>query len=209
MRRALLIPTFVAALSAGCLQKETSQTWYLSPDGGVIWTMSELNVRSDEADAVAREREEQGYIHAVQADMHGPAAAFRALDAQVVRTRVIRAERPFGVITEARFTSVRAMVAKLLTELRAPGDVTLTNEGSRTTLRIRINIAEMPENEEETSPMSALADGNCRFILTDGKFVSAKGFKLQNKDREAVPDDNLEAASAADGFIELMLAWER
>ena len=43
-----------SALSAGCLQKETSHTLYLAPDGSVEWVTSEANVRSDEAEAGKR-----------------------------------------------------------------------------------------------------------------------------------------------------------
>jgi hypothetical protein len=210
MRKTLLIPAFVAALTAGCLQKESTQTWYLSPDGGVTWTADELNVRSDAKDPIARDQEERDYLQAIQADNHDVAAALRLLDARTVRTRVLRSERPFHVTTDARFTSVQTLIAKMLDELHVPGDATVMNEGSQTTLRVRINVAQGTSNDDDSALDAFGADSKTfRIVLTSGAFVDAKGFTLLNGNTEARLDERTGGASVQNGVIELMLAWER
>jgi hypothetical protein len=58
-----------AALStAGCLQKEVTQTIYIAPTG-VTWTVLERDVRSDERDLVSRIAEEHDYLLAIANDL--------------------------------------------------------------------------------------------------------------------------------------------
>ena len=61
MLKRLIIGALVVAssLTTGCLQRETSHTLYLAPDGSVEWVTSETNVRSDEAEVGKRLIEEQ------------------------------------------------------------------------------------------------------------------------------------------------------
>src|SRR6185503_13056389 len=96
MKHALGIAPLAAALMlAGCLQKETTHTLYLAPDGGVSWMALEKDVRSDEKDPAARRAEEEAYIASATAGTHGIGRGLAALDPVDRRTHVLRARRPF------------------------------------------------------------------------------------------------------------------
>ena len=57
MKRTLTAFALAAALAAtGCLQKATTSTIYLRTDGSLDWVVLERDVRSDESDAVKRDR---------------------------------------------------------------------------------------------------------------------------------------------------------
>src|SRR5688500_1589131 len=94
-------------LTGGCLQKEAVHTLHLSPDGAVVWTVNESDVFSDDSDPTKRLLEEQAYISSAVSGTHGAAQAFRAMAAEgLIRTDVLREERPYEVRTEARFSSL-------------------------------------------------------------------------------------------------------
>ena len=76
--------------------------------------MIERDVRSDEKEPAARIREEQDYVLAARAGQHGVARAFRSLGAQSVTTTWLRRERPYSVMTEARFADVRQLSVAVL-----------------------------------------------------------------------------------------------
>src|SRR5512145_7953 len=127
-----------ATVTAGCLQKETTHTLYLTPDGAVSWVAVEANVYSDEADPGKRAAEEHAYIGPALLGAHRVARGLHALEpASLVRTTVVRDERPFHVISEAKFSRIDAMLERLLVESGLPARVTLSQEDDRTTLRIR------------------------------------------------------------------------
>src|SRR5688500_6906590 len=99
----------LAVMAAGCLQKETEHTLYLSPDGMVSWLVVEKNVYSDTTDRAARSKEEQEYIVHAARDAHGISRALLLLDPTDLRTRIVRNERPFVVTTAARYQSVERL----------------------------------------------------------------------------------------------------
>src|SRR4029453_14546850 len=93
MLKRLIIGALLAAssLSTGCLQKETSHTLYLPPDGAGEWIAWESARRSDEAEVGKRLIEEQAYIGPALLGAHGVARGLAALDPQApVRTTRVR-----------------------------------------------------------------------------------------------------------------------
>ncbi|MEO6213443.1 MAG: hypothetical protein ABIP65_07425 [Vicinamibacterales bacterium] len=194
----------VAAACGGCLQKEVGQTIYLGPSGAV-WSVIERDIRSDEKEPASRIREEQDYVLAAHAGQHGVARAFRSLGALSVTTTWLRRERPYSVMTEARFTDVRQLAMAILREGKAQGDVTLVRDGCRTRLGIQVNLEPAPESNDG-SPLDALfADPETyRFVLSEGRFMSGDGFEILDEGTIAVPDGK---KTATDGMLTLALAW--
>ncbi len=207
-----------AVSAAGCLQKETTHTIYLSPDGRATWTVVETNVRSDEKDPARRAAEEQAYILAAEGSDHGVGRGLAALSPARLRTRIIRGERPFVVVTDAEFGSIEFAAQRFATGLGLPADVLVTHDGAVTTIRVRIDAAQAMANdrqkpeEEGGDPLAALAEDldAYRFILTEGRFVSAIGFTLAGDDTIAVPaKPDWDEVVANGGILDLSLGWRR
>lgn len=201
-----------AGVTAGCLQKETSHTIYLAPDGAASWVISELNVRSD-AEQGARIAEEQAFIGAALLGSHGAARGLAALHPQgLVRTTVLRDERPFQVVTDARFASVDQLLERFFTELGIRTSSSLTVDGFRTTLRVQLDFSRpLPERKSDAAELAETFD-RFRFVLTDGRFDTVTGFDVVDGASATLSSDWLERADLASesgGRVDLMLSWTR
>lgn len=207
-----VLPLAAALATAGCLQKETSHTLYLSPDGAVAWVAMENDVYSDEQQPAARHAEEQAYLASATAGAHDVGMGLAALAPVSQRTQVLRPTRPFAVRTEAQFIRIDTLFERMLYELRVPGDATLTRIDGTTTLSIRIDSgAAMDDQGDRESPITALAEDLAAYhiVLTDGRFFAARGFTLNEDKTRAVPAEVSEEDIAANGgVIELSLTWK-
>jgi hypothetical protein len=192
-----------AAVCGGCLRKEVTQTVYLGPSG-VVWSVIERDVRSDEKAPADRIREEQAYFLAASAEKHGVAEAFRGLGAQSVTTTWLRRERPYSVMTEARFPDVRQLAMAILRDAQAHGDVSLVREGCQTRFTVRVDVESAPDSGD--SALDALLTDleTYRFVLTEGRFISADGFEILEDGSIAVPDKK---KTPTDGVLTLSLSW--
>jgi hypothetical protein len=193
----------LAAAASACLRKEVTQTIYLAPSG-VIWTVLESDVRSDTKEPADLIREEHDYFLAASAGKHPMALALRRLGAQSVTTTWLRRERPYSVMTEARFADVRQLAMAVLRDAQAEGDVTLVRDGCHTRFGLRVDLESAPE-----SGGGALAElltdlDTYRFVLAEGRFVSADGFKVLEDGGVAVPDAK---KTAPDDVLTLALTW--
>jgi hypothetical protein len=200
-----------AFTSSGCLQKDTTHTLYLAPDGSVRWMTIEKDVRSDESQLAARRSEEDAYLASATAGTHGVGLGLAVLDPLRQESRVIRRERPFVAVSEADFARIDKLFDRLLSELRVPGRVTMTGEGSRTTVRIHLDVAAaLADDSDRPSPVAGLFDelAAYRIVLTSGRFVSAVGFTLKDDGMTAVPveitDDEL---TERGGIVDMALTW--
>ncbi|HUS22042.1 MAG TPA: hypothetical protein VMZ66_08545, partial [Aeromicrobium sp.] len=194
----------VVAAASGCLRKEVAHTVYLGPSG-VVWAVTESGVRSDEHEPSDRRRAEYEYAVAATAGVHPIAEAFHRLGAQSVTATWLRRERPYAVMTEARFADVRQLALALLDDVGAQGEVGVTREACRTRLEARINADEGPDTTPDSPVDGLLADLYAyRFVLTDGRFVAADGFEIREDGAVAVPDRE---KAAADGVLLLSLTW--
>jgi hypothetical protein len=209
-----IIVLAAAASAAGCLQKETTHTIYLSPDGRATWMAVERDVRSDEEDAARRLSEEQQYIVAAESGQHGVARALAALDPIRVHARIVRHDSPFLVVTIAEFDSIEFMAKRIVTRMRLPAEVALHHDGPVTTLRVRIDAARAAEEEEgeaaaENSIAALLEELEAyRFTLTEGRFVASAGFELRSGGSIAVPVETpWDAIVANGGILDLSLSW--
>jgi hypothetical protein len=191
----------MAAACSGCLQREVTHTIYLGPSG-VVWSAIERDIRSDESQPADRFREEHDFVLAAGAGAHPIAKALQRLGGRSVATTWLRRDRPYSIMTEARFADARELVQAILRELQAQGDVTLMADGCQTKLAIRVDLASVPESRGDDELLTDL--GAYRFVLSEGRFVSADGFLVEDDGAVAVPDPN---KLAADGMLTLALAW--
>jgi len=213
MLKKWIIGALVAAssLSAGCLQKETTHTLYLAPDGSVEWVTSEANVHSDEADAGTRVMEEQGYIGVALLGSHGAARGLAALDpVGSVRTTVVRDQRPFLVLTSARFASVDRVLTRLFAEMQIRSTASLVRGADENSLRVRLDFSRPLEGEE--TAVSELGDNveHLRIVLTDGRFGAVSGFDVAEGTSATLSKEWLERAEHAyetKDAIEFALSW--
>jgi hypothetical protein len=197
-------------LTAGCLKKETSQTLYLAPDGSVAWVASEDNVYSDETDLGKRIAEEQQYIGPALLGTHGVARALAALSPQsAVRTTILRDERPFHVVTDARFRAVDRVLERVFTDLGVRTSASLLRDADHTALRVSLDFSQ-PLAERET-PVSELFDlDHFRFVLTDGRFGAVTGFDVTEGMVAVLSPEwrqRADKASETKGTIEFTLSW--
>ena len=206
-----ILTVFLAVLcSPACLQQQTGHTLYLSPDGAVTWTAIERDIRSDARDPVERAREEQEFLNRLSAGQHPMLTALQSLDPSNSRARFLRRERPYTVLTEARFDRVDRLIQRLLDELRVPGTVTLTRMANQTTLSIEFEVREGEPESSDESPIMPLmiADEPHRFALTTGRFVAASGFTIEGGDGAAALDEEWMTERCKPGnTVTLSLTW--
>ena len=209
-RLAAVLGMVIAA--SGCLRKETTHTVYLATDGGARWVVEESNVHSDEADAGARSAEEQRFIGPVLIGAGRMAQAFQAIGTDgLVRTTVIRDERPFHVVTDAPFSHTDRLFQKLFKEAGVPVAVAIERDGDIRKLRMRFDFTK--ELVERESPASALLEDldRLKFVLGDGHFVAGGGFEVPDRMVAKISREWMEQVEKAiDGkaVIDLVLTWK-
>ena len=201
----------LAVATSGCLQKEATHTLYLGPDGGLTWMAAEANVYSDEADPGKRAAEDQSYIGPALLGAHPVARGLQALGPDtLVRTTVVREERPFHVITEAKFARVDTTLERLMVESGVPARVTLSTEAERTTLRIHFDFSRTIV--ERDTPAAALLEDieHFVFVLQEGTFVAGGGFEVPDRGRARLAKETFDAidrAMTARRTIDVTLTW--
>lgn len=200
-----------AAAAAGCLQKTTRHVLYLAPDGSLTWTTTESDIHSDEKDLVSRRAEEEAYLSAAHAGTHRVAQALAALGpSHSVRTQIVRSERPFTVVTEARFDAVDRLLQRLFTENGLQALAAVHRTATSSTLHVRLDFGSSVEVE---SPAAVLLEDfeHLSLVLTAGTFVDSDGFSLSANGRRAtIAPQWLERAGTAgeaNGTIELWITW--
>lgn len=190
--------------AVGCIREEVTQTLYLSPSG-VVWSVLEKDVRSDENDPAKRISEEQNFFLAANAGAHGVAKAMQELGAQSVKTTWLRRERPYSVMTEGRFSDIRQLATAILRDAEAQGDVSLERTGCQTRFSVRVDLRSSPESPKDGALGELMTDlKTYRIVLTEGRFISADGFEISDEGMVAVPDAK---KKADDGMLTLSLVW--
>ena len=210
-RHCLAAAALVAAVgAAGCLVKETTHRLYLAPSGAVAWAVLEEGVRSTENDRAKRASDEREWLAAIARDAHPVAEGLRRLGAAEASTTLLRPARPYMVLTDARFERVDRVITRLFEELGLRGGAALTVNGQETTLSIVLDLASLDDpGPEQESPVTALVEDveRYRFVLTEGRFVSATGFGILDGETAAmlqeIPSDILKARAV----VNLQLVW--
>ena len=212
---ARFIPAVAVALlvSAGCLQKDVTETWYLGANGAVTWVVTESDVRSDAQALADRQNEEQTYRLAFERQDHPVARGFRELGLGDVRTIVLRGDVPFTVRTEAKGTRIDVLGLRIIQRAGLAGTSTLERDGNAWVWNFS---ARDPHAENVTTPidddLSALLNDldALKIVLVEGRFESSAGFTLSDDKRVATfiePKDHREAEGADESVVTVRLRW--
>jgi hypothetical protein len=198
--------------SLACLEIQGSHTLYLSADGTVVWSVLEQGIRFDGPTLEARHEKEEGFLDRVSGSEHIAARALEVLYPSSLTTRVLREETPQTILTEAHFPGIDRVFQNLFTFYELPSTVELRIEEERAYLEIRfwMNTEESEKDDEKTEYDSFLLAllVECRIVLTEGKFIEARGFEIIEGGRVAKPT-KIDTGEAEENNtpIELFLTW--
>ena len=171
----------LAGLSLACLNGENRHAFYLEPDGAATWSVTQEDVRPDSGGLDRKDDAEREYLaRARQGDLE-IARALRGLGASWVETRIVRDRPPFTIVTEAEFKSAAWMIEEFLTRVGFEAEAQLHFEGDRTRLSFAFREveAEATDEDPEQAEMCLLESTEAyRFVLTEGEFLEAAGFRL-------------------------------
>jgi len=188
-------------MSAGCLRKEVTHTIYVSP-AGVEWSSIEKDVRSDDTDPAARMLEEQDYLLGARAGQHGIAKALRAIGATRVDTTILRRDRPFTVVTTGRFGDLGELARAMMAAARIRGDASVERDGCTRTFRAWVDLES--GSNEDAGALADLFGDSYRIALSDGRFVRAEGFEIEQDGAIALPAP---PDAGEDGIVRVSLTW--
>jgi hypothetical protein len=210
-KAALVGLTLSSLVLTGCLRKEATHTLYLSPDGSVRWTAVESQVYSDEEDAGKRFAEEQAYIGPALIGGHTMAGGLRAMGPLgLVETTVVRDQRPFHVITQARFDRIDLLMGRTLRELGVKARTDLSSADGVSRLSIMLDFSR--DLEDKDTPVGRMLQDvtDLRITLVDGRFLDSPDFELGDHVQARISDAWLtQAQEAMDARrpIHLRLTW--
>jgi hypothetical protein len=199
MMRSVLAGLFGAT---GCLRKDVTHTIYVSPTG-VAWSTVEKDVRSDESDPGNRLLEEHDYILAARTGQHPVARDLRSLGATRIETTILRNDRPFTVVTVGRFADLGALARAMLRQSSVRGDAAVDRDGCEKTFHAWIDL-DAGENDKSDALSAPLDGADYRLVLTEGRFLRAEGFTIEEDGGVAAPSASLEPV---DGAVRISLTW--
>jgi hypothetical protein len=178
-RFCLLLALAAAPFASGCLLKTTTHRLYLSPQGALTWSVLEQDVRSTETGPLDRAAEEDAFLDGVRSATHPTLEALRRLAPSDTWLRLLRADRPYTVLTEAHFERVDVVIEQLLNELHIPGTASLQRAGDEWSLGISIDLTAMDADDQPSQIAALIEELDCyRLVLTEGRFTAAIGFAI-------------------------------
>jgi hypothetical protein len=192
LKRIAAIATLVL-LAAACMMTESEHTFYLDPDGSVTWMVVDSNVRSDEEGQKGLD-EELAFLDSVDSGEHDTAVMMDECAPLRIDTRLVRDERPYMVVTSGRFGNVADLFQCLFDADDADALVELIRLDGHYRLTINVDVAleddvEASETEAKvtTNHVDPLPADVVSFFLTEGEFVEAEGFVIDEESRSARP----------------------
>ncbi len=209
----LAIAVLAGLLASACLQKETSETWYVAASGEVHWVVTEKDVRSDAKAPADRQDEESGYWLAVQQERHPMAAGLRELGGSKVRTLVLRGESPYTVQTDAKFSGLDEIGRRIIAAIGGMGTSTITREngGWEWKFTLRDPSADRSVSEPSEGVSAVINDiEHLRIVLVSGRFEEAEGFDLSDDRRVATlrTHDDRSHDQPDEPVVTLRLRWK-
>ena len=224
MWKRLLMFSMVVLLvpSLACLEIQGTHTLYLAPDGTVVWSVLEEEIRFDGETSESRKQQEEDFLDRVGEFEHMAARALEALYPGSLTTRVLREEAPLAVLTEAYFPGIDRVFENLFTLYEMPASAQLEIGEGRARLDVRFWMNPDEAEEEETRGETAAGDDDrdayewfllallveCRIVLTEGKFIEARGFEIVDGGKVAKPAKiDTDEAKENNTPIELSLTW--
>ena len=150
-------------------------------------------------------------MEAVAAGTHPVALAFRSLGATDVTTRVVAAEWPFAVQTEARFSDIARVWQDYFDRIGLQAQSSLQRAGNRTTWTLILDMLEQREGPEVIGDegLESLMPGDAPppLMMRHGQFVDAVGFDISDDGRVARGKDLSDRDWNTDPRLVLSLSW--
>jgi hypothetical protein len=186
----------------GCLTEETTNRVYLDPDGSVTVGFLQTDIRSDGKTPQARLMETSEFLMKARANAHPAAELLLELGAHSIQTTILREERPYAVYTEGRLASIEMLIREILAD-ESDGRALIGFEIVESEAGLTVSCDRQPYSEDSPTGCDALRDAftDTPLILTDGQFIRATGFGINDSGTHAtmLPDEALELYS---------LVWE-
>jgi hypothetical protein len=208
---ALMALVAACVTATGCLVNETENILYLDPDGSVAWVTLEKDIRSNEEDPEERRREEQLFLDAWARGEHEVAVEMAELGALSVDCQLVRPERPFMVVTSARFAAVDEALQRYFEKLEVRNEARLEWLPDATGLTWRIWVddeADLSEPEDLSELESDDDPPLFRLVLTQGRFLDATGFEIDDDGTVATMPGSPDGLTVdEDGAVTLSLTW--
>ena len=199
----IVLPACLA--SVGCIEKEVDHTLYLDPDGAVTWVVLEREIRSTSKDPRERAEEEQEVLDLWAKNEHPMAIALGELHPLSLDCQLVRAERPFMIVTSARFPQVDDALQGLYGEMGVRNEATLERSAEKTRMEWKLWTGEI--DDEEVEVFEASLTEELKFVLTRGRFLEAEGFEISSDGSVAVIEFDEEIAADESEILTLSLTW--
>jgi hypothetical protein len=210
MRRlGMAVAVVLLWLNVGCIKRDSGVTWYVDPGGQVLWSILEVNIRSDAASAADRGAEEAKHIANVRSQMHGAARGLARLGAAGLKVTILQDRPPFAVLTEGRFPGLDELGARVITRFGLSGSSQVVRDGNTWTWTMTMSDPKAgPGPESDGGELVDLMGDRLTVALREGRFLSATGFVLDEQARTAtlMSDDKLTADD--NGVLRIQLSWE-
>jgi hypothetical protein len=194
----------IAALGTGCIEKDTRSVIYLDPDGSLVWTILETDVRSNAEKPADRIQEETDYRRTIRSNPTPLVALFESLGGRQASRTVLKDTVPFEVHTSARFDRIDVLFERVCAAANYRCFSQVSNDGDRTTLTVEIvGKLEVPGPEQDglTDALETL-----KFVLVEGRFVEASGFTLEGGRTATLDEDE----KVVDGDpVTITLTWTK
>ncbi len=208
IRRACAVMIAATLASSGCLLKDVGHTWYIDSTGAVTWVVIEKDVRSDAQAEADRRSEEQTFYQDVLREVHPAARGFRALGAARLRTRILRSEVPFVVVTEGRFDGLEEVGQRIISMSGLAGTSVLTRDGASREWSFAIRDPHAEDARPNEDVMALLGDlDTLQVVLVTGRFESAQLFELSSDRRVATFDKSQVNVFDEAATLTLKLKW--
>ena len=193
-----------ATLLAGCKEedRETQSVLYLQPDGAATWTILEWDIQPGiKGPEDRRPAAERDFLAAAHNDAYPIKATFERAGATRASTTLLKDSSPFEIYTLGEFRGVDQMFRDLYMAAGFLCTSTIEHDGAVTRWTLRV----LDEGGNSLPDVESLEDAfdKLKVVLTKGRFVEARGFKiLDDRTAEVAPGDK------RDGEPEmLVLAW--
>lgn len=209
---ALALALGLALSGSGCMHVVRHDKIYLEPAGAFSWLVIEQDIRSDHADPVERDKEENAFLEPFRRGEHNVARAFQVAGGRELRSEMIRSRRPYAILTEARFEGLESLGREILRLTRWVGTSDRWMESDEWVFRLTMYPTDEPEiPEADQGDLLALIGGlgDLQVILTEGSFTGATGFTFEEgKDTATIDKAHFEAYDKDAGvpFV-LELRW--
>jgi len=141
-------------------------------------------------------------------EVHPAARGFRILGAAKLRTRILRSEIPFSVVTEGRFAALDDLGQRIISTSGLAGASVLTRDGASREWTFTIRDPHAEDSRPDEDVMALLGDlDRLQVVLVTGRFESAQLFEISADRRVATIDRAQLEKMDESAVLVLKLKW--